>query len=86
MSKKETLKLMSQLIHKGYIKAQICTDTDTLLFHRRGGTKIGMLPQNDRNEVEFLQKKHLDDIKTMIDANDRFMDLFVNQSYHQFQP
>lgn len=91
MSRKETLKLASHLIHKGIVKAQICPETDTLLFQGRGEMKmgewkVGMLPQNDRSEVEFQQKKHLDQIKVMVDANDRFMDLFVNQSYHQFQP
>lgn len=78
MNKKETLKLVSQLIHKGYIKAQICSETNTVQFHAQSDMKIGRLPHNDRSEIEFLQKKHLESIKTMIDANDRFMDLFVN--------
>lgn len=91
MSKKETLKLVSQLVHKRIVKAQICSETDTVLFEGRGETeqgvrKIGMLPQNDRSEIDFLQKKHLEQIKVMVDSNERFMDLFVNQSYHQFQP
>lgn len=91
MNKRETIQLVSKLIIKGTIRAQICPDTDTILFEGRGDKKmgewqVGMLPSSDRKEVEFLQQRHMDQIKKMVDANDRFMDLLVNQSYHQFQP
>jgi len=91
MNRRDTLQLVSKLIIKGTIRAQICPDTDTILFEGRGDKKmgewqVGMLPSSDRKEVEFLQQRHLDQIKKMVEANDRFMDLLVNQSYHQFQP
>lgn len=60
MTKVETLKLVSYLIHKKIVNAQICADTDSLLFKvhqeaKEGETIIGTLPQNDRKEIEFLQ-------------------------------
>lgn len=60
MGKKETVQLVSKLIIKGTIKAQICAETDTLIFEGRGEKRmgqwqVGMLPTNDRKEVEFLQ-------------------------------
>jgi hypothetical protein len=91
MNKRDTIQLVSKLIIKGTIRAQICPDTDTILFEGRGDKKmgewqVGMLPSSDRKEVEFLQQRHINQIQKMVDANDRFMDLLVNQSYHQFQP
>lgn len=87
MSKKETLQLVSKLIIKKIVAAKICPDTDTILFEGRGeGFEVGMLPQSDRKEVEFLQQRHLDQVKKMVDANDRFMELLVNQGYHQYIP
>lgn len=87
MDKRQTLQLVSKLIIKKVIAAKICMDSETIFFEGRGeGFQVGMLPQSDRQEMEFLQQQHLDQINKMVVANDRFMDLLVNQSYQSFIP
>ena len=37
---------------------------------------------NDRKEVEHLQESYLGKINQLLEANDRCMDLLVNQNYY----
>ena len=50
------------------------------------GPQVGTLPNSDRKEVQFLQNQQLDMIHQMINANERCMDLLVNQNTLITQP
>ena len=43
-----------------------------------GKKEVGTLPSNDRKEIEHCQDAYLGKISTLLDDNERNMDLLVN--------
>lgn len=82
LERKQVLRLTSALIVKGKVNAKICLETNNIVLVNDSKGKVGTLPINDRKEIEHLQENFLGKISQLVEANDRCMDLLINQNYY----
>jgi len=78
LGKAELAKQVARLIVNGSLPASIDTAANCVVVHSQRST--------DKQEVEHLQHEHLEKISHMVDANERVMDLLMNQNaYIQYK-
>ena len=92
LTRPQLLKIISSLIAKRKIHAKICLQTNVVIFERKlkadtevvgvTGQNVGSLPSNDRKVIENLQETYMGKIVQLVEANERCMDLLVNQNYY----
>jgi len=80
------LRQVSRLIMKKQLNAKIDHPTGTVIYElpKPVGNKPGIASyeKNDRQEMFHLQNLYLEKITNMVDANERCMDLLINQNYY----
>jgi len=86
IEKPQILRQMSRLIMKKQLNAKIDNTTDTVIYEKPKSVDnmpgIANYEYNDRQEMFHLQNLYLEKISNMVEANERCMDLLINQNYY----